>query len=61
MSISNIEGEKDIVIPPDEIYTLICQHSDVFKKYGKQWKKLIYNITYDEKQEDWKFVIDFKY
>ena len=61
MSGSNIEGEKDIVIPPDEIYTSICQHSDVFKKYGKQWKKLIYNITYEEKQEDWKFVIDFKY
>ena len=61
MNISNNEGKCDIVIPPDELYSKICEHSNIFKQYGKQWKKLTYNVFFDTDKEDWEFKIDYEY
>jgi hypothetical protein len=61
MTISNNEGSSGIVIPPDKLYALIREHSAVFKKHGKQWQHLTYDLKYDEYEEDWKYTIDYKY
>lgn len=61
MKISNIEGEKDILIPPDELYEIIGKHAAIFREHGKEWKKLKYDVAYDESSEDWRFTIDYEY
>jgi hypothetical protein len=61
IKISNNEGEKDIVMPPDELYEKIGKHAAIFREHGKQWKKLKYNAAYDESTEDWQYTIDYDY
>lgn len=61
MAITNNEGERDLVMLPDELFLLVRQHSLVFQEHGKQWKKLAYNVTYDEQQKDWQYAIDYEY
>ena len=61
MNISDIEGNSEIIIPPDDLYSKICEHSNIFKRYGKQWKRLIYTVFFDNEKKDWKFEIDYEY
>jgi hypothetical protein len=61
MTITNNEGERDSVMPPEALFQLVRRHSLVFQEHGKQWKKLVYNVTYDREQEDWQYAIDYGY
>jgi len=61
MTISNTDGAHEIVMPPDALYELVCQHADVFKEHGTPWRQLTYNVTFDEQQENWNYTIDYAY
>lgn len=52
---------RESAIPPDALYALIIQHSDIFKKFGKQWRRLTYEVSFDEAKGYWTFKIDYVY
>ena len=54
----NLTGLVDL---PDEVHLKLVYHLDVFRKYGKPWKKLLYEVEFDEAVDNWKYSIDFTY
>lgn len=60
ISISNPDGQADVVLPTDEIYEALYALSDCFRSFGKIWSRVRYVIKSDEIGH-WKFEANFDY
>lgn len=59
-TITNQEGRREPVMPTDEIMAATFQLAEVFREYGKPWKKIISTINQLPSGE-WDSRIKFEY
>lgn len=59
-SITSPEGHRDIVQATDAIFAATFQLADLFRRFGKPWKKVAYSVT-QTKSGDWDYSADFEY
>lgn len=58
--INNLEGHNISAFPSDALYLATRDLSIVFKKYGCQWRKVIYTISLLP-DGDWSYKANFEY
>lgn len=54
------EGHREIVSPPDELYTITFNLYDLFLGAGRPWKRVKYLVTATE-GTDWDYRVAFEY
>ncbi len=54
------EGHREIVSPPDELYTITFNLYDLFLGAGRPWKRVKYLVTAKE-GTDWDYRVTFEY
>jgi hypothetical protein len=59
-TIKNPEGASISAFPSDALYLATRELSIVFRKYGYQWKKVIYTISLLP-DGDWSYKANFEY
>jgi hypothetical protein len=52
------EGHRDIVQATKQIHENTFRLADVFRRYGKQWQKVVYSVK-QEPRGEWKHSADF--
>lgn len=61
VSIYNSEEPNDICVPSENLYVLIQKHLQIFRDRGSVWRKLTFEVAFDEAKGDWVFSIDYAY
>jgi hypothetical protein len=60
IAVTSPEGHKDLILPEQHIYDLLYQLIDCFARHGRVWNQVKYALTLDD-DDNWHFIIDFKY
>ena len=60
IEITSPERHKDLVGPTDEIYEGLYRLSDCFRKQGKVWRAVRYQVNLAP-TGDWKFEVSFEF
>ena len=60
ITVKSPEGYSDAVEPSPEIYTLVLDLYDLFKRYDHPWQKATYTVTLQPDKE-WRFEAGFEY
>jgi hypothetical protein len=58
--VTSPEGHRDVVQATDEIFELTLRLADLFKRFGKPWKKVVYSIRQND-AGGWSYSADFEY
>ena len=58
--ITSPEKHRDVVEPTEQIYAATIELADLFKKYGRQWRKAVYTVSLMP-DCSWKYTVDFEY
>ena len=58
--ITSPDGHRDLVQATDEIFELTLQLADLFTKFGKPWRKVVYSIRQNP-EGGWRYSADFEY
>jgi len=60
-SISNKDGNKDIVTPSMELFTETRKLELLFREYDCMWAKAKFKVYWNESVESWDYSIDYQY
>jgi len=58
--ISSPEGHKDNVEPTEDLYSATLRLVDLFKRFGRVWRKATYTVT-QSPDGNWKYTAEFDY
>lgn len=59
-TITNQDGHREFVIATEEIYSATFQLLQLFREYGRPWRKVIYTIN-QLANGDWNYKAKFEY
>lgn len=58
--ITSPEGHRDVVGATDDIFAATFQLADLFAKFGKPWRKVIYSVN-QSSNGAWHYSADYEY
>src|SRR4051812_11916992 len=58
-TISNPEGRRELVVATDEITDATFELRELFRRHGKAWRRLVFEVTNEE--GSWRYAANFDY